>query len=98
MFAETASGGGGFGLFGDTTNGGGGGGGYGLAGTVRIGCRRRRRRAAQGSADFVRALALFTPDRVFQPNAAIAAAPAVVAVASRTTTPRARRATARSRS
>jgi hypothetical protein len=27
--------------------------------------------AAQGSADFLRALSLFTPDRVFQPNAAI---------------------------
>ncbi|MFO0934573.1 MAG: hypothetical protein U1E39_17945 [Planctomycetota bacterium] len=72
MFAEVASGGGGFGLFGDNTNGGGGGGGFGAAGSNGSGGGGGGGGAAQGSADFLRSLAQFTPDRVFQPNAAIA--------------------------
>lgn len=72
MFSEVGSGGGNFGFFGDATNGGGGGGGYGTAGTIGSGTGGGGGGAAQGSADFLRALALFTPDRVFQPNAAIA--------------------------
>lgn len=72
MFAEFSSGGGGFGFVGDGDNGGGGGGGYGAAGGLGGGTGGGGGGAAQGSADFLRALGSFTPDRVFQPNAAIA--------------------------
>jgi hypothetical protein len=55
------------GAFADGTNGGGAGGGYGTAGTPGVGGAAGG--AVSGAADFARALALFVPDRTYQPNA-----------------------------
>lgn len=72
VFGEVNTGGGIIGLFGDGNNTGGGGGGYGANGGNGAGGGPANGGGAQGSADFARGLAQFTPDRVYQPNADIA--------------------------
>ncbi len=70
--ADSLAPGGGFGLSSASGPGGGGGGGHGVAGTIGGGgVNGGGGGSPQGSADFLRPLALFVPDRFFQPNAAV---------------------------